>query len=293
MEDAIERSLARDIGLFLVLVVLAGLLFPVGVGATALTGTFYLALFIHIGFSIYIGEFTGWRTVTWLLMIGAWVVSELAAFLSFLLPWGQIWFWLAQLSVIGALMNAWQATGYDFRIVLALAMLLIDLAVMHQVTWHQRSWRWIVMFLAAVGVSAVACGYASGLLMTHLFSLPDLPTEDTLQIISPWYLLPFYALLRAVESKLGGLVLMFGAMLAPAIVPWMRTEALRRGRVGSLWLCACLVLALVWTGLGYLGSRPVDEPEVIYLVPVLALLYFAFFLVVPIALGKSALRSVA
>ncbi|MDE1991441.1 MAG: hypothetical protein KGI75_03020, partial [Rhizobiaceae bacterium] len=276
--------LAGDIGLFLVLVALAGLLFPSGLGAPNLTGTFYLALFIHVGFSIYIGVFTGVRKLTWLLVIGIWVASELSAFLGFLIPWDQMSFWLAQLPVVGDIMMAWQGTGYDFRIVAALTMLIVDLVVMHHDAWHQRSWRFVVAFLVAAGAVAVLLGLLLGLAMSHLFSMPDLPTEDTLEIVSPWYLLPFYALLRATDDKLGGLALMFAAMSVPAIVPWLRLDRLRRGAMRSAWLCACLGLAVVWAGLGYLGSLAPDAAVVIYLVPLLAILYFSFFLAVPFIL---------
>ncbi|MDK4738002.1 MULTISPECIES: hypothetical protein [unclassified Rhizobium] len=293
MSDEINRSRAHDIGLFLVLVVLAGLLLPARNGALSLTGTFYLALFIHIGFSIYIGDFSAWRKVPWVLLIGVWVMSELVPFLSFLVPWGQLEFWLAQFPLIGNIMAAWSVTGYDCKIVLSLALLIVDLGVMHHATWQRHSWRRIMIFLAVVGVAAVVSGIAFGLTMNRLFSLPDLPTEDTFQIVSPWYLLPFYALLRATENKLGGLLLMFGAMLAPAIAPFMRAERLRQGHLWRLWLFACLALAIIWAALGYLGSLSPDESAVVYLVPVLTTLYFAFFLIVPSVLGRLVRRAVA
>jgi len=43
--------------------------------------------------------------------------------------------------------------------------------------------------------------------------IPANPLVTPAHILPEWYLLPFYAILRAIPSKLGGVVAMFGALL--------------------------------------------------------------------------------
>ena len=43
--------------------------------------------------------------------------------------------------------------------------------------------------------------------------IPANPMVTPAHIVPNWYLAPFYAILRAVPDKLGGVVLMFGAII--------------------------------------------------------------------------------
>jgi ubiquinol-cytochrome c reductase cytochrome b subunit len=42
-------------------------------------------------------------------------------------------------------------------------------------------------------------------------------------IVPEWYFLPFYAILRAIPNKLGGVIAMFGSILILFIIPFMGT----------------------------------------------------------------------
>jgi Cytochrome b(N-terminal)/b6/petB len=94
-----SRSIAQDAALFFVLMILLDGCFALvalpSMSSRTLTTTFYLALYVHIGFTLYPGAFTKWRTVTWLALIAACAVAEMASFAAYILPWGQLAFWLA------------------------------------------------------------------------------------------------------------------------------------------------------------------------------------------------------
>lgn len=77
---------------------------------------------------------------------------------------------------------------------------------------------------------------------------------------------------------------MFAAFATPAIWPWIGADALR-ARMPRTWLVSCLALAAIWVGLGYVGSLPV-EGWAMAAAQVLALLYFAFFLMLPSILNR-------
>ena len=46
-------------------------------------------------------------------------------------------------------------------------------------------------------------------------------------IVPEWYFLPFYAILRAIPDKLGGVIAMFGAIAVLVFLPWLDTSRVR------------------------------------------------------------------
>jgi ubiquinol-cytochrome c reductase cytochrome b/c1 subunit len=296
MNNPTDRSQIRNIGLFFVLVILVnGLIIPGATSPKDLMATFYLALFVHVGFTIYDGSFDALRTATWLLLIGTWAGSEALTFWGFMVPWGQVAFWLATVPLVGDVLAytsdaASILGGYVPWSALPLLVLGLDIAVMHYDRWRRSSLLRVAIFLASVGAAAIVLGLALNLVIDRSApSGPDVATGQ-LPIVPPWHSLPFYALLRAVPSKLGGVVLMFAAMLVLMVWPWMRADMLRMGRTRAVWPLLCLALAAAWIGLGYLGSRPADDAT-IRAAQALAVFYLAFFLVLPRLLGRFAGRA--
>ena len=117
------------------------------------------------------------------------------------------------------------------------------------------------------------------------------PLKTPAHIVPEWYFLPFYAILRAVtfnigpiDSKLGGVLAMFGAVLILFVVPWLDTSKVRSA-VYRPWYKMFFVLFVVNViFLGWLGSRPAEG----WYIPAMQLSslgYFAFFLVVMPLLG--------
>jgi ubiquinol-cytochrome c reductase cytochrome b/c1 subunit len=298
MTGPMDQSLARDTGLFLVLVVLAnGLILPGSVSARELAATFYLAFFIHAGFTIYDGRFGSLRTATWLLLIAVWAGPELAAFFGFIFPVGQLIFWLASvIPLLGEVLFGWLRSDHAAMLgglavspVLALLVLGLDIAVMHYDDWRRRPVLQIGIFLAAVGTAAIVLGVTLGAVMDLPVSRGQDAQVSSFPIMPPWYMLPFYALLRAVPDKLGGVTLMFGSMFVLMIWPWMRADLLRAGPARRVWSLLCLTLAADWIGLVYAGSRP-PAGAAIHAAQALAIFYFAFFLVLPPVLAKTACK---
>lgn len=280
-----DRSPARYIGLFLVLVILInGLLVPRSLAATGLLGTFYLAFSVHTCFTLYDGRFSAGRTLTWSLLIGAWVVSQIAAFFSFTVPAGQLAFWLAQFPIVGMPLGAALARGAAWLPPLGPVVLLLflglDVAVMHGLTRRPRSMISIGITEIAASVAALILGVAGFLAERLAGSREQAGTAGSFPIIPPWQVLPFYAVLRSIPNKLIGLLVTLAAMLLPLIWPWMGADVLRTGARRRVWAVLCAAFALVWIALAYLGSRT-PEPPVILASQVLAAGYFAFFLVAP------------
>ncbi|MBN9508233.1 MAG: cytochrome b, partial [Alphaproteobacteria bacterium] len=115
--------------------------------------------------------------------------------------------------------------------------------------------------------------------------IPANPLATPSEIVPEWYLLPFYAILRSVPNKLGGVVMMFGSILILFVLPWLDTSPVRSCKFrpiyrGFFWLL--LISAIV---LGMVGAhRP--EGWWVVLGRVATTYYFLHFLVILPILGK-------
>ena len=65
--------------------------------------------------------------------------------------------------------------------------------------------------------------------------IPANPLVTPAHIVPEWYFLPFYAILRAVPDKLGGVLAMFGAIVVLFILPWLDRQPIRSSNFRPLY----------------------------------------------------------
>ena len=297
-----DRSWARVVGFVLVSL---GLVEVIAAGALGFeedsTSAFFLLLYVHIGVGLYDGRFGRWRTITWMLLVAVAASLQMADFLAYILPWGQVEFWLAstlaQLPLIGPMLQehggdpSLRAALAEAGRVLPFAALALDLAVLF--SEMRREWlpgRWLLFLL--IGVAAyLALGLALDAMIPPPSADMSLAGDAGMlaPILPPWHALPFYAVLRAVPSKPGGVIVALVLLWLPILWPWVRADALRRGPARWLWRLLCIALAAAWIGLGYLGAQP-PEPFEIQAAQGLTVAVLAFFLVLPPVLHRLAGR---
>jgi ubiquinol-cytochrome c reductase cytochrome b subunit len=121
-------------------------------------------------------------------------------------------------------------------------------------------------------------------------------------IVPEWYLLPFYAILRAftadvwvvqfttfitggvVTAKLFGVIAMFGAIVVMALSPWLDTSSVRSGRYRPQFKWWFAILVVDFIVLMWCGAMPAEEPYA-----TIALIgsayWFAYFLLILPILG--------
>ena len=114
--------------------------------------------------------------------------------------------------------------------------------------------------------------------------IPANPLSTPAHIVPEWYYLPFYAILRSVPDKLGGVLAMFAAIAVLAFLPWLDTSKVRSAKYRPLFRQFFWVFAAVSVGLGYLGSQPAEGGYVIAS-RIFTVYYFAHFLVILPLLG--------
>ena len=117
------------------------------------------------------------------------------------------------------------------------------------------------------------------------------PLKTPAHIVPEWYYLPFYAMLRAItfnvgpiDSKLGGVLVMFGSIIILFFLPWLDTSKVRSAVYRPWYKLFFWIFVADCIMLGWLGSR---TPTDLYtaLSQAGTLYYFGFFLVIMPVLG--------
>ncbi|MDE2501227.1 MAG: cytochrome b N-terminal domain-containing protein, partial [Alphaproteobacteria bacterium] len=110
-------------------------------------------------------------------------------------------------------------------------------------------------------------------------------------IVPEWYLLPFYAMLRSIPQKLIGVLVLVGALLTLAFIPWLDTSKVRSCRFRPLMKQCFWLLVADCVMLGYVGSQSADaalslggmQLPLVWLARLGTAYYYGFFwLIMPI-----------
>ncbi|MEX2008975.1 MAG: cytochrome b N-terminal domain-containing protein, partial [Dongiaceae bacterium] len=121
--------------------------------------------------------------------------------------------------------------------------------------------------------------------------IPADPFVTPLHIVPEWYLLPFYAILRAVpnilfiEAKLAGVIAMFASIFILFLLPWLDPSPVRSARFRPLYKQFFWVFVVDCIVLGWVGANP-PEGYFIVIGRVATAYYFVHFLVLMPLLGK-------
>ncbi|MEM9964249.1 MAG: cytochrome b/b6, partial [Asticcacaulis sp.] len=126
--------------------------------------------------------------------------------------------------------------------------------------------------------------------------IPANPLVTPAHIVPEWYLLPFYAILRAVPDKFLGVVAMFAAIAVLFVLPWLDTSKVKSMRYRPVMRWFFVIFVVVCLALGWCGAQLPDTPVIpglpsfnlidgafnsyLWLTRFLTLYYFAFFLVI-------------
>jgi len=108
--------------------------------------------------------------------------------------------------------------------------------------------------------------------------IPANTMQTPASIVPEWYLLPFYAILRAIPDKLGGVVAMIGSILILFAMPVLDTSRVRGSAFRPLMKIAFWLFVADFLILLYCGGQHVEEPF-ITLGQVATAFYFSWFLI--------------
>ncbi|MBP8072270.1 MAG: cytochrome b N-terminal domain-containing protein, partial [Brevundimonas sp.] len=92
--------------------------------------------------------------------------------------------------------------------------------------------------------------------------IPANPLVTPAHIVPEWYMLPFYAILRAIPDKFGGVMAMFGAIGVLFILPWLDTSKVRSMRYRPTMRTFFIIFVIVGLILGWCGAQLPDAPVI-------------------------------
>jgi ubiquinol-cytochrome c reductase cytochrome b subunit len=110
-------------------------------------------------------------------------------------------------------------------------------------------------------------------------SIKASPLVTPSHVVPEWYLLPFYAILRAIPSKLLGVIALFASIVVLALAPWLDRSPVKSAKYRPTYRFFFWVFAVICIVLGWLGSQAPTE-GLTYVARICTVGYFGFFLVV-------------
>jgi ubiquinol-cytochrome c reductase cytochrome b subunit len=85
--------------------------------------------------------------------------------------------------------------------------------------------------------------------------IPANPMATPADVVPEWYFLPFYAILRSIPSKLGGVIAMFCSILLLFAMPWLDSSKVRSARFRPIFKKVYWLLVLNCVFLGIMGEH--------------------------------------
>ncbi len=291
---------------------------------------FFALIFIHIGRTLYYGSYRRPRELLWWTGLLLLLLLMATAFMGYLLPWGQMSFWGAQVItalfgvtpfigesvviwlrgdfVVGdATLTRFFALHYLFPFIICVAV-AIHLVALHWVkssnpsgiTLHAKDNipfhpYFTVKDLFGLGVFLIIffgfVFFAPEFWIMPENNVPADPMVTPPHIVPEWYFLPFYAILRSIPDPLGGVVAMAMSILIFLAMPW-----LDRSNVpgGAKFRPGYRIMVYVWfvdlMVLGYVGAQ---APEGIFVLlgRIATFVYFGLFLLLPFISKREERRS--
>ncbi|HEY6715915.1 MAG TPA: cytochrome b N-terminal domain-containing protein, partial [Reyranella sp.] len=247
------------------------------------------------------------------------------AFMGYVLPWGQMSFWgatvitslFSAIPVVGDSITTWLWGGFAidnptlnrfYALHYLLPFVIVGVVALHVVALHvhgsnnplgiepkgpqdtvpfhpyytmKDGFGLMVFLIVYTGFAFFAPNY----LGDAANYIPANPLVTPEHIVPEWYFLPFYAILRAIPDKLGGVIAMFGSIAVLFVLPWLDTSRVRSCTFRPIYKWFMFVLVIDVIVLGFCGAHP-PEGFWVPLSQIGTLYYFFHFLILLPVLGK-------
>ena len=283
---------------------------------------FFIVVYIHIFRGLYYGSYKAPRELLWMLGVVILLLMMATAFMGYVLPWGQMSFWgatvitnlFSAIPLVGEGIVTWLWGGFSvdnptlgrfFALHYLMPFVIVAVVMLHLIALHRfgsgnplgidvsgkqdtipfhpyytskdlfGAMVFLTIFASAVFFYPNYLGHPDNY-------IPANPLQTPAHIVPEWYFLPFYAILRAIPDKLGGVLFMFGAIAVLFILPWLDRSPVRSGRFRPLFKIFFWLLLADCVLLGYLGGKPAEGVYVVWSRLATAYYFIHFLLILPL-----------
>ncbi len=286
---------------------------------------FFVTVYIHIFRAFYYGSYKNPRELLWFIGVIILLAMMAAAFMGYVLPWGQMSLWGAtvitsffdKIPVIGTAIGTWLRGGFSvdnatlnrfFALHYLVPFIILGLVVIHIWALHHhgssnptgvevKSKKDVIPFHPYYTIKdCFGFGVFFIIFAIFIFFIPNylghpdnyIPADPMVtppHIVPEWYFLPFYAILRSIPNAFLGVVAMFSSIAVLFFLPWLDTSKVRSGRYRPVFKVFFWVFLVDVLFLGFIGESPAEGWYVVG-GRIATLYYFFHFLVLLPVIGK-------
>lgn len=280
---------------------------------------FFIVLYCHIFRGIYYGSYMKPRQALWCSGVILFILVMGAAFTGYVLPWGQMSFWGAtvitnMVTILpgGKSIVTWLWGGYTinaatlrrfYTVHFILPFIISGMVLVHLALLHRDGSNSPIgsdtgvddvpfyPYFFAKDLFALSCYFLVFGILVGFFPnalnhpdncIPADPMETPKHLVPEWYFLPFYAILRSIPHKTGGICAMGGSIVVLFLIPFNYTGYIRNTTFRPLFKIFFWALVTDFAFLLWIGQAPIVD-EFILMGQQAAVYWYLFFIaIVPI-----------
>jgi len=283
---------------------------------------FFIVVYSHIFRGLYYGSYMYPRGKLWASGVIIFLLMMATGFMGYVLPWGQMSFWgatvitnlFSAVPFVGGAIVEWLWGGFCvdnatlnrfFSLHYLMPFVIAGLVIVHLSLLHNDGSnnplgintnvdttsfypyfyvKDLLSFLVFLAFFSFFVFFYPNVLGHSDNYIPANPLVTPAHIVPEWYFLPFYAILRSIPDKLGGVVAMLAAILVLLLLPILNTSEIRSSKFRPIFGLAYWFLVADFLILGWIGQKPVETPF-IEVGQIATVFYFLFLLVLVPAIG--------
>nr|YP_010155309.1 cytochrome b [Heterobothrium okamotoi]QQX28223.1 cytochrome b [Heterobothrium okamotoi] len=254
----------------------------------------FVCLLAHIGRGLYYCSYSK-NPLLWSVGMVLYVVILMEAFLGYLLPWHQMSYWAGvvistiflSLPLVGTHLHSFLLGSYDFGdgivsrvfcVHVCFGFVILGFIALHLINLHKvgssnsfnsgdsysdtvffqkgYGYKDILVFLVVLLLTVIVACYSPWLTSLNENFIAPNPLSTPTNIKPEWYFLPFYALLRSIENKMGGLL----AVVLLLLLVWVPVPGWHSGFESVVRRTAFWFMSYSFLFLSFLGA---SEPTVL------------------------------
>jgi quinol-cytochrome oxidoreductase complex cytochrome b subunit len=275
---------------------------------------FFGSIYLHMARGIYYSSYSYPRGQLWVSGMVIFVLVMATAFMGYVLPWGQMSFWgvtvitnlFTAIPFVGQEVVEWFWGGWVIRnptlkriysLHYTMPFIIAGVAVLHLSLLHRdgsnnplgcdsrhnvicfypyfysKDLLMFSLFLAVLSgfvfFAPNYLGHSYNYIVADYYKTPK-------HIVPEWYFLPFYAILRSIPDKVGGVLVMGGSIVMLFVFPLLQICETRSPHFRPGYQFVAMLFIFNFIILGYLGQCPIWSPY--YFAGQCSTFFYFFFL---------------